>query len=76
MLRRLHGLAGLVLAIPLIVVAVSGTVLSLEPVGNHLTYPTIAPTSVMLARLRRGRRGATASRRATWKSSGATTDAR
>lgn len=41
MLRRLHGLAGLVLAIPLIVVAVSGTVLSLEPVGNHLTYPTI-----------------------------------
>jgi sulfite reductase (NADPH) flavoprotein alpha-component len=42
MLRRLHGLAGLVLAIPLIVVAVSGTVLSLEPVGNHLTYPTIS----------------------------------
>lgn len=42
MLRRLHGLAGLVLAIPLIVVAISGTVLSLEPLGNHLAYPTIS----------------------------------
>lgn len=42
MLRRLHGLAGLVLAIPLIVVAISGTVLSLEPVGNHLAYPAIS----------------------------------
>ncbi len=42
MLRRLHGLAGLALAIPLIVIALSGAVLSLEPLGNHLAYPAIS----------------------------------
>jgi sulfite reductase (NADPH) flavoprotein alpha-component len=42
MLRRLHGLFGLVVALPLIVVAITGTVLSLAPVADRMTYPAIS----------------------------------
>ena len=47
MLRRLHALAGLALALMLLVIATTGVLLSVEPAMNRLAYPAIAPgTSV------------------------------
>ena len=47
MLRRLHSLAGLPLALILLVIASTGVILSLEPAANQLSYPAVAPgTSV------------------------------
>ena len=47
MLRRLHSLAGLPLALMLLVIASTGVILSLEPAANQLSYPAVAPgTSV------------------------------
>ena len=39
MLRRLHSLAGLPLALMLLVIASTGVILSLEPAANQLAYP-------------------------------------
>ena len=39
MLRRLHSLAGLALALMLLVIASTGVILSLEPAANRLAYP-------------------------------------
>jgi sulfite reductase (NADPH) flavoprotein alpha-component len=47
MLRRLHALAGLALAVMLLVIATTGAILSVEPAMNRLAYPDAAPgTSV------------------------------
>ncbi len=42
MLRRLHSLAGLALALMLLVIASTGVILSLEPAANRLAYPGVA----------------------------------
>ena len=41
MLRRLHALAGLALALFLLAIASTGVILSVEPAANRLAYPTI-----------------------------------
>ena len=47
MLRRLHTLAGLALALMLLVIATTSVLLSVEPALNRLAYPAVAPgTSV------------------------------
>lgn len=48
MLRRLHGLPGIVLALALSVTALSGTVLSVQPALNHIAAPAI-PASASVA---------------------------
>ncbi len=48
MLRRLHGLPGIVLALALSVTALSGTVLSVQPALNHVAAPAI-PASASVA---------------------------
>jgi sulfite reductase (NADPH) flavoprotein alpha-component len=47
MLRRLHSLAGLALALLMLVIASTGVLLSIEPAANRLAYPGVLPgTSV------------------------------
>ncbi|MFG1183832.1 PepSY domain-containing protein [Xanthobacter aminoxidans] len=48
MLRRLHGLPGIALALALAVTALSGTVLSVQPALNHVAAPAI-PASASVA---------------------------
>ncbi|MFG1201208.1 PepSY domain-containing protein [Xanthobacter aminoxidans] len=48
MLRRLHGLPGIALALALAVTAISGTVLSVQPALNHVAAPAI-PASASVA---------------------------
>ncbi|WP_024279910.1 PepSY domain-containing protein [Xanthobacter sp. 126] len=48
MLRRLHGLPGIALALALAVTALSGTVLSVQPALNHVAAPAI-PVSASVA---------------------------
>jgi sulfite reductase (NADPH) flavoprotein alpha-component len=49
MLRRLHSIAGLALALMLLVITATGVVLSFEPVTNRVAYPSVTPgTSVAI----------------------------
>ena len=53
MLRRLHSLAGLALALMLVAIAATGVGLSLQPAADRLASPAIAP-GVSVAALAEG----------------------